>query len=452
MSKNVQKCPTARVAVLPLSNRGSTRLGSTLLAHYQKSRICTSHVERQNLTTRMQIRRFTCLTNGFSKKWENHWAALCLCFAYYNFCRFIRPCVSRPRWKRALRIASGSWRICWRRHRWCTGVTMGRGKFRETPMRLPLVENGWPRFKLVRKAASLECTMSQSVLVIRPPIEDEMPLTLNKDDKQWISDKIHSGLDSIKSTVDTAIAEAIAKVKPRRLATVATVTIAIGVVAIFLTLLGFVLTEHHAATHRLEEDAVFRTHTNDRLDVIEGLLRDLRVSQSPGPVLKELGNLSQPAFAKSLPTLQKITTQPVAAVAPSPDTLREVAVKLHQTDSATPDYWGTTLQFIRWASAAMSPNTPGPNAPRIELHNSTIQGNAMALNERVIVLDGTTLSGVVIERSRIIFSGAQSTLRNVAFIDCVFEFPVTNEPPAPLKQFSEQLLAAGMERAVINIG
>ena len=50
-------------------------------------RICTSHIERQNLTMRMQMRRFTRLTNGFSKKWENHWAALCLWFAFYNFCR-----------------------------------------------------------------------------------------------------------------------------------------------------------------------------------------------------------------------------------------------------------------------------------------------------------------------------------------------------------------------------
>ena len=52
-----------------------------------RNRVCTSHVERQNLTMRMQIRRFTRLTNAFSKKWENHWAALCLYFAYYNFCR-----------------------------------------------------------------------------------------------------------------------------------------------------------------------------------------------------------------------------------------------------------------------------------------------------------------------------------------------------------------------------
>ena len=47
-------------------------------------------MERQNLTVQMQIRRLTGLTNAFSKKWENLWAALCLHFAYYNFCRIHR--------------------------------------------------------------------------------------------------------------------------------------------------------------------------------------------------------------------------------------------------------------------------------------------------------------------------------------------------------------------------
>jgi transposase-like protein/IS1 family transposase len=54
------------------------------------ARICTSIVERQNLTIRMQMRRLTRLTNAFSKKWENLWAAYCLHFAYYNFCRIHR--------------------------------------------------------------------------------------------------------------------------------------------------------------------------------------------------------------------------------------------------------------------------------------------------------------------------------------------------------------------------
>jgi transposase-like protein/IS1 family transposase len=49
--------------------------------------ICTSHVERQNLTMRMQIRRLTRLTNAFSKKIECHRAAIALHFAYYNWCR-----------------------------------------------------------------------------------------------------------------------------------------------------------------------------------------------------------------------------------------------------------------------------------------------------------------------------------------------------------------------------
>lgn len=49
--------------------------------------ISTSYVERQNLTMRMQMRRFTRLTNAFSKKLENLKAAIALHFAYYNFCR-----------------------------------------------------------------------------------------------------------------------------------------------------------------------------------------------------------------------------------------------------------------------------------------------------------------------------------------------------------------------------
>src|SRR5713101_6766426 len=48
--------------------------------------ISTSFVERQNLTIRMQLRRFTRLTNAFSKKLENLKAACALPFAHYNFC------------------------------------------------------------------------------------------------------------------------------------------------------------------------------------------------------------------------------------------------------------------------------------------------------------------------------------------------------------------------------
>jgi IS1 family transposase len=51
------------------------------------SRICTSHIEKQNHTLRMHCRRLTRLTNAFSKKIENFEAAVALNFAYYNFCK-----------------------------------------------------------------------------------------------------------------------------------------------------------------------------------------------------------------------------------------------------------------------------------------------------------------------------------------------------------------------------
>jgi transposase InsO family protein len=50
-------------------------------------RISTSHIERFNLTVRMQLRRFTRLTNGFSKKLANLKAAVAVFVAWYNFCR-----------------------------------------------------------------------------------------------------------------------------------------------------------------------------------------------------------------------------------------------------------------------------------------------------------------------------------------------------------------------------
>jgi IS1 family transposase len=71
--------------------------------------VSTSYVERQNLSLRMGSRRFTRLTNGFSKKLDNHVAAVALYVMHYNFCRSHQALLTTP--ARAIGVADRTWTI-----------------------------------------------------------------------------------------------------------------------------------------------------------------------------------------------------------------------------------------------------------------------------------------------------------------------------------------------------
>jgi transposase-like protein/IS1 family transposase len=73
------------------------------------ARICTSIIERSNLSLRMGQRRWTRLTNAFSKKWENHCAAMMLWYTYYNFCRIHQSLRVTPAMEAG--ITGHQWRI-----------------------------------------------------------------------------------------------------------------------------------------------------------------------------------------------------------------------------------------------------------------------------------------------------------------------------------------------------
>jgi hypothetical protein len=70
----------------------------------------TSHTERQNLTMRMQMRRFTWLTNAFSKKIENHEAAIALHYMHYNFARVHQTLCVTPAMEAGIPITFGRWK------------------------------------------------------------------------------------------------------------------------------------------------------------------------------------------------------------------------------------------------------------------------------------------------------------------------------------------------------
>jgi hypothetical protein len=72
-------------------------------------KINTSYVERQNLTMRMGMRRFTRLTNAFSKKVENLAHAVALHYMHYNFCRVHQTLKTTP--AIAAGVADHPWRL-----------------------------------------------------------------------------------------------------------------------------------------------------------------------------------------------------------------------------------------------------------------------------------------------------------------------------------------------------
>ncbi|MCP1831951.1 hypothetical protein J2R76_000378 [Bradyrhizobium sp. USDA 4532] len=71
--------------------------------------VSTSYVERQNLSLRMSSRRFTRLTNGFSKNLENHIAAVALYVCHYNLCRTHEALRTTP--AKALGVTEKAWSI-----------------------------------------------------------------------------------------------------------------------------------------------------------------------------------------------------------------------------------------------------------------------------------------------------------------------------------------------------
>lgn len=155
--------------------------------------------------------------------------------------------------------------------------------------------------------------------------------------------------------------------------------------------------------------------------------------------LRQIADAKPSAFANSLPQLRRIISDPKASA--DSTTLKEIARKLSETPQNSPEYWPTVLRFIQFASSsASSSGAPPPGPPHIRVSGSTdlkfVQSNARVL------LDGGGLVDSEFRNSRIIFTEKPVAMRNVKFIDCVFEMPFVESPSQYLKGAAQQLLAS----------
>ncbi len=266
---------------------------------------------------------------------------------------------------------------------------------------------------------------------------EEQDMALRNEDRAWIQDEIHAAIqERLQPNGWSRLGNWLKEWLPLA-----------GVFGVLVALLALAGSGWKYALSRVEQEARFEVETSRRLDSIENTLRSLRATQSPGPVLNEISKLDPKTFAMSLPTLQKIGEYPPAEVKPSREILQKIADKLRNTDPQSEGYWPAVLQFLTFASAGLSTDVPPARTPDIVISNNTAGISIGLVKKEVVLLDGGELQDSRFENSRIVFTANPVILKNVAFVNCVFQMPVVTDPNGYLKKASHILLASELNSA-----
>jgi hypothetical protein len=191
---------------------------------------------------------------------------------------------------------------------------------------------------------------------------------------------------------------------------------------------------------------------------LEGLSQDigkikdnLHIAQTKPHIpstLQRFATMDQNTFTASLSLLNTALLTPSAQSA-GPDDLRAIGDKLRRTDENSPDYWPTLMQFIRVASS-LTGHAAHPTGPTTHTRDSFFD-RTNALDNLTVVMDGGGLQNLSIINSRIIFTDHPVKMKNITFINCSFEFPLSAQPTPQLKQAARQFLAgASLQKATIR--
>lgn len=191
--------------------------------------------------------------------------------------------------------------------------------------------------------------------------------------------------------------------------------------------------------------------TQQTVEELRSQVLVLRAPQSPGPVLSELRTLNQKTFNRALAAVQKVAEQPASHVKPDLSTLQEITYKLRIADENSSDYWPAVLQFIQFASSALtSDNTvPPPGGPFTVMRGTNCDnttGHCLLISHQTILLDGGNIPNSIFDHCRIKFTQNPVGLSGVKFISCVFEMPITTAPNPYLRNSVKILLASELSK------
>ena len=208
------------------------------------------------------------------------------------------------------------------------------------------------------------------------------------------------------------------------------------------------------ATGQFNDGATFRAETNASLKTLNQTLTEVRedIRVLRGSTIEQINALSPERFREALPALQMAVEQSPAEVEVSTAVLNQVAAKLRTTEETNADYWPTVLRFIQFASSKLAPPDipPSDGTVDVRISSSQIAFKDTTFKNAVVLLESGAISDLRIENSRVIFTETPIRMRNVTFVNCIFEMPAVATPNQYLQRASRTLLASDLSSVQIG--
>jgi hypothetical protein len=188
---------------------------------------------------------------------------------------------------------------------------------------------------------------------------------------------------------------------------------------------------------------------------IQDTLNEWKPFMAP-EILKHSSSLKPEEFEKSLGRVNKALQAVSAANAKIPsEAVPALAQKFLQVPpESSSEYWPTVLRFVQLASLSVvsSKDVPPPGPTNVTIRNIQASGPVFGIiAHKIVELDGGSLTDERFENDRIIFTEHPVEMRNVTFVNCIFEMPEIANPGPYLQNAARQLMTSNLSSVTLNL-